>query len=134
MRVSMALNDETGPYFVNLGAGPKIAQMAGLETTILTGLHGDKMMMLNCQLPGSDAGHAHPHEQVGVVFAGKGRLRIGDEERVVQRGDFYCIPPNVRHSTVCIGDAPFVMVEIFCPVREDLLKELEHPERKGRQV
>lgn len=114
-------------YFINPADAPKLIQMVGLETTILTGLHGEKMMMvLNATLLGYTVPlHSHPHEQIGIVYAGKARLRIGDEERVVQKGDFYCIPADVSHSDTCIGDKPFVMLDIFYPVREDFIEKLK---------
>lgn len=114
-------------YFINLVDAPKFAQMVGLETTILTGLHGEKMMMvLNATLPGHTVPlHSHPHEQIGMVYAGRAKLRIGDEERLVEKGDFYCIPANVSHSDTCIGDEPFVMLDIFHPVREDFIEKLK---------
>jgi quercetin dioxygenase-like cupin family protein len=115
------------PYFVDLSRVPKIVQMEGLETTILTGLNGEKMMMvLNATLPGHTVPtHSHPHEQIGMVYAGKARLKIGDEERVVRKGDFYCIPANVPHSDTCLGDEPFVMLDIFYPVCEDFIAKLK---------
>jgi quercetin dioxygenase-like cupin family protein len=120
------MTGEKIPYFVNPEDAPTLAQMAGLETTILTGLHGEKMMMvLNATLPGHTVPlHSHPHEQIGVVYAGKAKLRIGDEERVVQKGDFYCIPADVPHGDTCIGGEPFVMLDIFYPVREDFVERL----------
>jgi len=69
--------------------------------------------------------HSHPHEQIGMVYAGKGRLHIGDEERIVQKGDLYCIPGNVPHSDTCISDEPFVMLDIFYPVREYFIEKLK---------
>jgi len=75
--------------------------MEGLETTVLTGLHGERMMMaLNATLPGhSVPTHSHRHEQIGVVYSGRAILRIGDEEREVGPGDFYCIQrAHERHS------------------------------------
>jgi quercetin dioxygenase-like cupin family protein len=115
-------------YFINSEEAPKIIQMEGLETKILTGLHGEKMMMvLNATLPGHTVPlHSHPHEQIGMVYAGKAILRIGNEERIVQKGDFYCIPSNIPHSDTCIGDEPFVMLDIFYPVREDFIDKLEN--------
>lgn len=109
--------------------------MPGLETTILTGLHGEKMMMvLNATLPGHTVPmHSHPHEQIGMVYAGKANLRIGNEERIVQKGDFYCIPGNIPHSDTCIGDEPFVMLDIFYPVREDFIKKLNQESETDKQ-
>jgi len=103
-----------------------LVQREGLETTILTGLHGEKMMMvLNTTWPGQTVPrHSHPHEQVGMVYSGRARLRIGDEERMVKKGDFYCIPANIPHSDICLGREPFVMLDIFYPVREDLIEIL----------
>jgi quercetin dioxygenase-like cupin family protein len=119
-------NEETTGYFIDSSEAPKIVQMPGLETTILTGLHGEQMMMvLNATLPGHEVGtHSHPHEQIGVVYAGKARLTIGGEERLVEKGDFYCIPAGVPHSDVCLGEEPFVMLDVFYPVREDFVARL----------
>ncbi len=121
------MTQEKIPYFINPADAPRLTQMPGLETTILTGLHGEKMMMvLNATLPGHTVPmHSHPHEQIGMVYAGKAVLHIGNEERVVQKGDFYCIPANVPHSDTCIGDEPFVMLDIFYPVREDFIEKLK---------
>ena len=114
------------PYFPNPEAAPKPIQMEGLETRILTGIHGEKMMMvLSSTLPGYTVPlHSHPHEQVGMVYSGKAILRIGEEERLLQKGDFYCIPANVPHSDTCVGNEPFVMLDIFYPVREDFIEKL----------
>lgn len=117
---------EKSPYFIDPEDAPRLIQMPGLETTILTGLYGEKMMMaLNATLPGHTVPmHSHPHEQIGMVYAGQAVLRIGDEERTVQKGDFFCIPANVPHGDTCVGDEPFVMLDIFCPVRKDLIEKL----------
>ena len=114
-------------YFIDQAKAPKMTQMEGLQTTILSGLAGEKMMMaLNATLPGHTVPqHSHPHEQVGMVYAGKAKLRIGDQERTVQKGDFYCIPATVPHGDTCIGDEPFVMLDIFYPIREDLIEKLK---------
>jgi quercetin dioxygenase-like cupin family protein len=121
------MNQSQISYFIDLENAPKITQIPGLETTILTGMYGEKMMMvLNGTLPGHTVPmHSHPHEQVGVVYSGKAKLKIGDEERTVKEGDFYCIPSGVPHSDTCIGDEPFVMLDIFYPVREDFIGKLK---------
>jgi quercetin dioxygenase-like cupin family protein len=113
-------------YFISLKNAPKIRMMKGLETTILTGLHGEKMMMvLSATLPGhSVPSHSHPQEQIGIVYSGKAVLRIGDKEKNVKKGDFYRIPANVPHGDTCIGEKPFIMLDIFYPVREDFLQKL----------
>ncbi len=114
-------------FFIDPQDAPTLLQMAGLETKILTGLNNEKMMMvLNSTLPGHTVPlHSHPHEQIGIVYAGKASLIIGDEERIVEKGDFFCIPGNVPHSDTCIGDELFIMLDIFYPVREDFIEKLE---------
>jgi quercetin dioxygenase-like cupin family protein len=123
----MAMQDDQAmTYFIDLDRAPRMMQMPGLETTVLTGLRGEQMMMvLNATLPGHEVPtHSHRHEQVGMVYRGRARLTIGDEERLVGEGDFYCIPARVPHSDVCVGDEPFVMLDIFHPVREDFVARL----------
>jgi quercetin dioxygenase-like cupin family protein len=119
-------DDRKTAYFIDLDGAPRLTQMPGLETTVLTGLHGEQMMMvLNATLPGHEVpAHSHRHEQVGMVYRGRARLTIGGEERLVREGDFYCIPAYVPHSDVCIGEEPFVMLDIFHPVREDFVARL----------
>jgi quercetin dioxygenase-like cupin family protein len=59
-----------------------------------------------------------------MVYAGEAKLRIGNEERNVKRGDFFRIPSNTPHGDTCISDEPFVMLDIFYPKRKDFLKKL----------
>jgi len=119
------LKEKKISYFIDPANAPKIVQMEGLETIILTGLCGEKMMMvLNITLPRHTMPlHSHPHEQIGMVYSGKAKLRIGDEERIVKNGDFYCIPANISHSDTAIGDEPFIMLDIFYPVRKDFIEK-----------
>ncbi|MHC4599470.1 MAG: cupin domain-containing protein [Planctomycetota bacterium] len=113
-------------FYPDAERAPTFSQMDGLETTVLTGLAGGSMMMaLNATLPGATVPmHAHPHEQIGVVYAGRGMLRIGEEEREVKAGDFFCIPAGVPHGDTCLGDEPFVMLDVFHPVRETFIERI----------
>jgi quercetin dioxygenase-like cupin family protein len=112
-------------YFIDPEGAPRFSQMEGLETTILTGMSGERMMMaLNATLPEHTVPmHTHPHEQVGMVYSGEAILRIGNEERHVRKGDFYCIPAGVPHGDTTIGNESFVMLDIFHPVREDFIEK-----------
>lgn len=62
--------------------------------------------------------HAHENEQVGVLASGSLRFRIGDEERELESGATWRIPPNVPHE-VLAGPEGAVVVEIFAPGRDD---------------
>ena len=82
-RESKVNNDKKRPpYFIDLEQASKFTQMEGLEMTVLTGLHGEQMMMvLNATLPGHTVPtHSHLHEQIGMVYRGRAILRIGDED------------------------------------------------------
>lgn len=62
--------------------------------------------------------HSHPHEQVGMVLAGRATFFIGGEQKTLQPGDLYRIPGNVRHRVLAL-DEPVQAIDIFYPVRED---------------
>jgi quercetin dioxygenase-like cupin family protein len=115
------------PTFIDRNLAPKLTGIPGLETAILTGLRGESMMMvLNTTQPGCTiATHSHPHEQLGVVLSGEATLCIGDEERVVKPGDTYFIPSNALHSNTCLGREPSIMLDVFCPVREDFIARVQ---------
>ncbi|MEW6750420.1 MAG: cupin domain-containing protein [Candidatus Latescibacterota bacterium] len=65
--------------------------------------------------------HSHPHEQAGLVLAGRLRFRIGQEERTVGPGDAFIIPPNVAHWGV-VEEGPVRVLDLFSPPREDYLE------------
>jgi quercetin dioxygenase-like cupin family protein len=62
--------------------------------------------------------HSHPHEQVGMLLEGKAIFFIGGEEKMLQAGDLYRIPGNVRHKVVVLEE-PVKAIDIFYPVREE---------------
>jgi len=59
-------------------------------------------------------------------------LCIGNEEQIVQKGDFYCIPSNTPHSDTCIGNEPFIMLDIFYPIREDFIEKIKRTSETER--
>lgn len=42
--------------------------------------------------------HRHPQEQVINILAGKLRVRVGSEERILGPGEAVLIPPNTEHE------------------------------------
>src|SRR5215203_5926951 len=61
--------------------------------------------------------HAHPHEQVGMLLAGKVIFFIGDEQKTLKAGDVWCIPSGVKHKVIAL-DEPVKAIDVFTPVRE----------------
>jgi len=83
-------------------------------------LTGEKMSMVFFYIA-ADATipeHSHPHEQIGTVLKGALELIIGDEKKVVNPGDVWCIPSDVVHKGKSLGE-PTEVLEFFSPVRED---------------
>jgi quercetin dioxygenase-like cupin family protein len=61
--------------------------------------------------------HTHPHAQVGYLVEGHVEMVIDGEKYVLMKGDSYCAPPNVQHGVFTLE--PSVIVDTFCPPRED---------------
>ena len=60
--------------------------------------------------------HSHPHEQIGFVLEGRGKMVIGDKEEIIGPGLLYVIPSNVPHGGGSIEEN-IVILDIFSPVR-----------------
>jgi quercetin dioxygenase-like cupin family protein len=93
--------------------------------TIFPGVHittcaAEKMMLSVVDLEPYSVveEHAHPHEQVGMVLAGRATFFIGSEQKTLGPGDLYRIPGNVPHKVIVL-DQPAKALDIFCPVREE---------------
>jgi quercetin dioxygenase-like cupin family protein len=93
--------------------------------TIFPGVHlltcaAERMMMSLASLEPRSvvAEHAHPHEQVGMVIAGRVIFTIGGEAKTLGPGDMFRIPGGVRHKVVALEEGAQVL-DIFNPIRED---------------
>jgi quercetin dioxygenase-like cupin family protein len=81
---------------------------------------GERMMMSVVDLaPGAVVEeHSHPHEQVGMLLAGRAIFFIGAEQKTLQTGDLYVIPGNTLHKVIAL-DHSVQALDIFYPVREE---------------
>src|SRR5882724_7360308 len=73
-------------------------------------------------IPVGGATTAHYHgatEELYLVTAGRGRLRIDGEERAVAIGDCALIPPGARHKLFNAGDEPLRVVCACAPAYAD---------------
>ncbi|MCH5598130.1 cupin domain-containing protein [Niabella ginsengisoli] len=82
--------------------------------------YDDKIMMVKVRFQEGAVGavHQHPHVQVSYVESGQFEL-IGDEVRMLSKGDGYFVPPNILHGCVCKEAG--VLVDTFTPLREDFI-------------
>ena len=62
--------------------------------------------------------HSHPHEQAGLILEGSLRFKMGVEEKVLEAGQAFLIPPHVVHETV-VEKGPAKVLDVFSPIRED---------------
>jgi quercetin dioxygenase-like cupin family protein len=83
--------------------------------------HGQATLMAKFRLAaGHDLPtHGHPHEQTGYLVSGRIQLRIGAETNAVAPGDSWCFAGGVEHGATIAEES--AAVEVFSPVREDLL-------------
>jgi quercetin dioxygenase-like cupin family protein len=67
--------------------------------------------------------HKHDiHEQIGYLIKGKMVLKVGGIEKLLLPGDSYHAPIGVEHNAWTL-DEPAVILDIFGPPREDLIKK-----------
>ena len=64
--------------------------------------------------------HTHPHEQMTMVERGRVRFTIGGVDRLASAGDVLHFPSELAHGATIL-DEEVVLIDIFSPVREDLL-------------
>ncbi len=93
----------------------------GVEMRIIA---GEKMTFVFFNLaPGAIVPeHSHSHEQIGTVLKGSIELSIAGEKKIVTAGGAYHIPGDVIHSATT-QDEPSEVIEVFSPVREDLMED-----------
>jgi len=96
---------------------------------------GDKLQLIRARFePGGEyETHSHPHEQFSLMVAGRMLLRVGDQQREVGPGDIWYAPPGVVHGGTLLGDEPVIFIDMFHPVREEVLEEMrrKRAERLG---
>jgi quercetin dioxygenase-like cupin family protein len=84
--------------------------------------YDDKIMLVKAKFEKDGVGalHSHHHSQVTYVDSGVFEMTIGDEKKIIRKGDGYYVPPHVVHGCVCLE--PGMLIDVFSPHREDFLK------------
>jgi quercetin dioxygenase-like cupin family protein len=68
--------------------------------------------------------HWHDEEQITFVLDGEFEFEVGDEKRVVRRGEAIVIPPNVPHAARTY-ESPCLEVDVFHPPRQGVLDAMK---------
>jgi len=92
----------------------------GIKRKVLS--HHDNLMVVEAIFEKGAIGtmHEHFHEQCTYVISGRFEFTIGDEKKVVQKGDSLYMEPHVLHGAVCLEAG--TLLDIFTPQREDFIK------------
>lgn len=82
----------------------------------------DSIMMVNVRFDKGGIGtpHHHHHAQVTHISEGKFEVTIGNETKLLKKGDSFYIPSNVEHGVVCLEKG--MLIDVFSPMREDFIK------------
>ncbi|HEY83421.1 MAG TPA: cupin domain-containing protein [Dehalococcoidia bacterium] len=68
--------------------------------------------------PNSEAPlHSHAEEQMGIILDGEFEMTIGDETRLLKKGDMYLVPSGTTHGGVTHAQ-PALILDAFSPPRE----------------
>lgn len=130
---------ESGSYFLSDAAGTPTAEGRFVrvgdveEVRFLDGLTfrpilGESVLVNHVYFdPHVEAPtHVHVEEQIVVVLEGEFEFWIGEESRVMRRGDVAMIPPWVPHGGRT-HDSTCLEIDIFSPPRSQLLALLRPP-------
>ncbi|WP_124980263.1 cupin domain-containing protein [Nonlabens xiamenensis] len=63
--------------------------------------------------------HDHFHSQATYVASGKFKVSIDGQEKILEAGDGFYIPPNLPHGAIC--EEAGMLIDVFSPIREDFL-------------
>ena len=117
-----------GGTFVAWDALDAIEMVPGLEFQPVV---GEKVMVNFVRFaPRTEAPrHWHDEEQISFVLEGELEFEVGDEKRVVRRGEAIVIPPNVPHAART-HEGTCLEVDVFHPPRQGVLDAMGAAERK----
>jgi mannose-6-phosphate isomerase-like protein (cupin superfamily) len=109
----------------NLGEREPFTTLDGSTIRELAGrvaLPSRNQSLAEATVPVGGATAAHFHREAEELYfftGGRGRLRIGDEERDVEVGDCAVIPPGAEHKLFNTGDEPLVLLCCCAPAYAD---------------
>ena len=104
------------PWTVTLD-GSEIREWAGRVSA-----PAQQQSLAEATVPVGGATTEHYHrvsEELYLVSAGRGRLLLEGEERLIEEGDCALIPPGARHKVYNVGDVPLRIVCCCAPPYSD---------------
>ncbi|SDY93718.1 Cupin domain-containing protein [Evansella caseinilytica] len=84
---------------------------------------GKNVMMAEVKFAAGAAGaaHSHPHEQLTYCLQGKLEFTVGSRKIILLPGESLVIPGGTIHGAIALE--PSILIDIFTPLREDMLTE-----------
>ena len=55
--------------------------------------------------------HSHDVDKIDAVLSGRFRMKMGDEEVVLEAGDCLAVPRGVVHSAEVVGNKPVISLD-----------------------
>ena len=91
----------------------------GVSRRVLS--YADELMSVEVHFEKGAVGamHTHTHSQISYVIEGRFLATLGNEERMIEKGDTYYTDPNLPHGVVCLEKG--ILLDIFTPKRDDFL-------------
>ena len=77
------------------------------------------MVKVKFEKGGIGAPHKHPHTQVTYVESGVFEMTIGDETRIIHKGDGFFVESETIHGIVCLEAG--LLIDCFTPMRQDFV-------------
>ncbi len=55
--------------------------------------------------------HSHEVDKIDAVLSGRFRIRMGDDEAILEAGDCLAVPRGVVHSAEVVGNEPVISLD-----------------------
>lgn len=91
----------------------------GVSRKVLT--YSDELMMCEITFEKGAKGNFHQHEHLQITYIAEGSFEftIGDETKIVSKGDSVYMPSNVCHGVTCLEAGK--LVDVFNPMRKEFI-------------
>jgi len=87
--------------------------------------HSPELMVVEVHFLAGGVGEPHDHsghEQISYVVKGRFEVILGEEKRIVGKGDTFYAGKQVRHGVRALEDS--VLLDVFTPRRDDFLQQM----------